>query len=123
MGPAMDLVRLNPLVKKAITLVTGVLISLTETEIQLAVTCKVPWFKVSLELVNASLISAPPASCARLTWTLATTAWAFRCLCNLRCDARPSLGWLLGRQCAPHCLHALLHGLLEPTMGCGRTFT
>ena len=51
----MDLVHLNPLVKKAVTLVTGVIISVTEANIELAVTCKLPWFKVGQQCSRACL--------------------------------------------------------------------
>ena len=59
MQAAMDLVHLNPLVKKAVTLVTGVIIRVTEADIELAVTCKVPWFKVGHPCSKACLTLRP----------------------------------------------------------------
>lgn len=48
MEPAMDLMCLNGLIRKAINLVKGVDISITEDLFEMAVTSIIPWFKVSI---------------------------------------------------------------------------
>lgn len=46
MDAAMNLVRLNPLVRRAVGLVNGLELEITDTEFHMAVLCAIPWFKV-----------------------------------------------------------------------------
>ncbi|BDA44299.1 hypothetical protein COCOBI_05-4830 [Coccomyxa sp. Obi] len=46
MEPAMDLMRLNGLIRRAINLVKGVDITITEDVFEMAITSIIPWFKV-----------------------------------------------------------------------------
>ena len=46
MDPAMDLMGLNGLIRKAINLVRGVEISITDDTFKMAITSVIPWFKV-----------------------------------------------------------------------------
>ena len=64
MSQAMALVHLNPLVKKAIVLVTGVIIRITDADIELAVTCRLPWFKVGpLQLMLMDMLLGLSKAC------------------------------------------------------------
>lgn len=49
MGEAMDLVRLNPLIRRAVGLVNGLEIRVTPEEFSMSVLCAIPWFKVLAE--------------------------------------------------------------------------
>lgn len=47
MDPAMDLMCLNGIIRKAINLVRGVEIAITDDTFEMAITSIIPWFKVS----------------------------------------------------------------------------
>jgi len=46
MDSAMELVRLNPLIRRAVGLVNGLELEITDSEFKMAVLCAIPWFKV-----------------------------------------------------------------------------
>lgn len=46
MDAAMDLVALNPIVRRAVRLVNGLELEISDTEFRMAVLCAIPWFKV-----------------------------------------------------------------------------
>jgi len=46
MDAAMDLVALNPIVRRAVRLVNGLELEISDTEFRMAVLCAIPWFKI-----------------------------------------------------------------------------
>ncbi len=61
MEPAMDLMRLNGLIRRAINLVKGVDVTITEDTFEMAITSIIPWFKVlfPLQLLRFCAVCLP----------------------------------------------------------------
>lgn len=63
----MDLMRLNGLIRRAINLVKGVDVAITEETFEMAITSIIPWFKVSIPLTLFLFRGSLPAeSCGTL---------------------------------------------------------
>ena len=96
MEPAMDLMQLNGIIRKAIILVTGAQIRVDESMLELAVTSIIPGFKVNSHCYvfrNADLqieVCSPAAalSCMLISVSFTRSVSEVSCACRSRSDIR-----------------------------------